>query len=769
MTQTATSLQNVKHRLLAVQEALSFKKSFIKYSAFFLLMVSLGLLQNTFSQQTDEYGSGFENRVLGNLSAAGRYGLVPHDFTLNQNLQGTVEAWVYLTAYNDNSSYIYQKGSSFIFAVGSSVISNRPFLALSSYPYYPLSGSSVPLNRWVHLAATWLQSGALTTVTFYMDGQIIGTPVTGSTGVSSNTQPVTIGGSLTDPPSFVSGSIDEVRYWSRLRTASEIAVSRFVGIGDALVANQNSALVSSASYSGLVSSWTFNANSSSFQDNISLRHGTYTGGASSLPVNISGQPIPYNLALLFPGGANDYIRIPDNNIFDRTVSGTFDGWILPNNGNGTIISKGASPGDMTFRVYLSGGNLNFAIGAFSVSGPAVQLNSWNHIAVTWKFNGAMCTMRYYVNGTPSGPAVNTITMGINSNPVIIGNSQLTNSPFNGYMDELRLWNRDLTADEIKSYMFASSRRISGFSETNLLACWNFEGNLNNLTTVPEINATFNIGTTNNCRFSGYWNENVTGEITSSYVAHCTAINRRDGDNEFPTEYNIRAPHKNLFYNVSTYDTINIPNSAALSEIEVFLHINQPYINNTVVTLTAPNGQIRTLLSNNGGGGGGALTFLKDGNPSLNSFNNPWSYLAASNQPMGTFNNTNVQGRWILKITNGAMGFTGRLLGWGLKINSVPTGIQQVNGNIPNEFMLYQNYPNPFNPSTNIRFDIPKDSDVKLTLYDMLGREVKILADEYKNSGSYELNFDASALSSGMYFYKLTAGNFTEIKKMILVK
>ena len=96
--------------------------------------------------------------------------------------------------------------------------------------------------------------------------------------------------------------------------------------------------------------------------------------------------------------------------------------------------------------------------------------------------------------------------------------------------------------------------------------------------------------------------------------------------------------------------------------------------------------------------------------------------------------------------------------------------------IPTEFSLEQNYPNPFNPSTKIRYSIPnitlsgdEGSRVKLIIYDVLGNEVAILVDEYKPSGSYEFNFDASNLTSGVYFYKISAGNFVETKKMILLR
>jgi len=89
--------------------------------------------------------------------------------------------------------------------------------------------------------------------------------------------------------------------------------------------------------------------------------------------------------------------------------------------------------------------------------------------------------------------------------------------------------------------------------------------------------------------------------------------------------------------------------------------------------------------------------------------------------------------------------------------------------IPDDFLLSQNYPNPFNPSTVITYQLPVSSGVTLKVYDVLGNEVATLVDEEKSAGSYEVNFNASILSSGIYFYKLQAGSFSETKKLILLK
>lgn len=93
-----------------------------------------------------------------------------------------------------------------------------------------------------------------------------------------------------------------------------------------------------------------------------------------------------------------------------------------------------------------------------------------------------------------------------------------------------------------------------------------------------------------------------------------------------------------------------------------------------------------------------------------------------------------------------------------------------NGNaIPEKYSLAQNYPNPFNPATTINFDIPVSGSVSLKVYNLLGEEVAELVNGEMKAGSYTVDFDASRLSSGVYFYKLTAGSFTSVKKMLLMK
>jgi Secretion system C-terminal sorting domain len=100
---------------------------------------------------------------------------------------------------------------------------------------------------------------------------------------------------------------------------------------------------------------------------------------------------------------------------------------------------------------------------------------------------------------------------------------------------------------------------------------------------------------------------------------------------------------------------------------------------------------------------------------------------------------------------------------------ITVGVEQENDLIPEEFTVSQNYPNPFNPSTSIQFSVPAASNVVLKVYDILGREVATLVDEFTEAGNYKVDFDASALASGVYVYKFTAGSVVLTKKMMLMK
>lgn len=106
---------------------------------------------------------------------------------------------------------------------------------------------------------------------------------------------------------------------------------------------------------------------------------------------------------------------------------------------------------------------------------------------------------------------------------------------------------------------------------------------------------------------------------------------------------------------------------------------------------------------------------------------------------------------------------------GLYKVDIITSLDDENNFFSNSYQLSQNYPNPFNPVSKIKFSIPVSGNVEIKVYDILGKEIKTLLNEYKQSGTYEVEFDASNLPSGVYFYRMISGSYLETKKMLLLR
>ena len=107
--------------------------------------------------------------------------------------------------------------------------------------------------------------------------------------------------------------------------------------------------------------------------------------------------------------------------------------------------------------------------------------------------------------------------------------------------------------------------------------------------------------------------------------------------------------------------------------------------------------------------------------------------------------------------------------WRRLLSDISTGVARPENAVPGSFVLWQNYPNPFNPNSDIRYQISDVAHVRLVVYDILGREVATLVNERKAPGTYEVKFGGAGLSSGVYIYRMTAGKFTETRRMILLK
>lgn len=112
---------------------------------------------------------------------------------------------------------------------------------------------------------------------------------------------------------------------------------------------------------------------------------------------------------------------------------------------------------------------------------------------------------------------------------------------------------------------------------------------------------------------------------------------------------------------------------------------------------------------------------------------------------------------------------GRFKSVGIDLNGLTIGIRKISSEVPDEYSLLQNYPNPFNPTTKIKYTIKENSDVLLTVYNVLGQKMETLVNQQNTPGIYEVDFNAAKYSSGIYFYTLQTGNFIDTKKMIIKK
>jgi len=153
-----------------------------------------------------------------------------------------------------------------------------------------------------------------------------------------------------------------------------------------------------------------------------------------------------------------------------------------------------------------------------------------------------------------------------------------------------------------------------------------------------------------------------------------------------------------------------------------------------------------------------LSYTWNLNSSKVDFDSTYSYRASSFLPVPRIDSL------IVFVSNGFNTTTHR---WDINVDDLTDIDEEMN--VPRDYHLNQNFPNPFNPSTIIKYELPKDSDVRLTIYDLLGKEVATLVNEQQHSGYYTVSFEGTSISNGVYFYKLQAGKFVSTRKMLMIK
>ena len=217
--------------------------------------------------------------------------------------------------------------------------------------------------------------------------------------------------------------------------------------------------------------------------------------------------------------------------------------------------------------------------------------------------------------------------------------------------------------------------------------------------------------------------------------------------------------------------VNIPNALTVLDVNVLVDtVIHTWDADLSFNLIHGGGNV-ALITNRGSSGDNFIgTHLNDSaSIPISSGSAPFTGNFRPESPLAGMNGLDVNGYWTLSISDGAGGDQGTLKAWCIELvyYTLVGGIQSVR--IPNYYALDQNYPNPFNPVTKITYALPKSGNVQLKVYDILGREVAVLVNEVKQAGIHNVDFNATNLASGIYFYTLKSGDFYAVKKMVLVK
>ena len=225
----------------------------------------------------------------------------------------------------------------------------------------------------------------------------------------------------------------------------------------------------------------------------------------------------------------------------------------------------------------------------------------------------------------------------------------------------------------------------------------------------------------------------------------------------------KAPHLGIpdSYPIGVSDTISFPVTATVSGVEVFIDLSHTYIGDLIISLKSPGGTTVTL-HNRGGG----------------SADNIYGWYPSQITPDGDlddFIGDPTGGSWILHISDNAGADTGVLNEWCLKLtHDVATGVKESADGAPAVLALKGNVPNPFNPTTTIHFDLPKSTDVRLSVYELSGRRVASLVSGTMDAGNHQVVWTGKddtgrSVASGVYFYRLEAEQKIFTRKMVLLK
>jgi subtilisin-like proprotein convertase family protein len=618
----------------------------------------------------------------------------------------------------------------------------------------------VPDGQWTHVAVVYDSSAH--TLASYINGNLDTMLANVTTPIRWNQDSLFIGFHTNNPPvTQFTGLLDEIRVWNRPLTQAEVQCNRFVSLAYV-----------SGPYAGLVLSITFQYLAQApvpyapmdFSGNdltVAVR-GKVTG--TRIGSGPSRKLIP-NESVRFDGGG--YLSTPSSTANNFSASHTLQCWIWPDTiQTGIILQKREGFNLVGYTLYLSENRVAFRINNPTVveSRKAIPSREWTHIAAV--FNDTTMTVSLYLNGSLD----TTASPPVLSHPIASGDSVFIgtgyNGRFRGYLDNVVLSPGVWTQKQIASWMATGLdlwNKTSGLPSSSV---YTFDGSLVSVF-VSDLRMRFN-GT---ARFShpAYFSRVPTSPML------------RADDIGYPFGFTLKASDRRIPATETRgdmlEDSLSVSEEKTISSLRLALTLGHTMTTDLVVSLVSPAGdsvevfnryQLLHPLEN-------INAIFDDWADSSLVYDKSMGWLPRvrpSNSLNAAFAGRSSKGIWKLHVNDVSGGDVGRLYVWGLQFNNTTaTGIALNSEEVtPGKFSLVQNYPNPFNPTTKIGFGVSGlGSRVKIAVYDLLGREVAVLMDERKEAGRYEVKWDASRCASGVYVCRMTAGDFVESKKMILMK
>jgi hypothetical protein len=313
----------------------------------------------------------------------------------------------------------------------------------NNWPQYVVTGGNVPVDEWSHIACTYNNND----LSVHMNGQLVGTNIIGPRTVVNTSSHLKIGSDDVGQQ-FYSGLIDEVQLFNRALSAEEIAA-----IYNA-PGNSGMCKPCYAPPSGLVSWWTGDGNAN---DIVGTNHGAFQNGAT-ITAGIAGQAFSFD-------GIDNYVSILDSASLDITDAISIGTWIYRrDNGHRGILSKGAIPSDGVYELAIYQDKFYFRLNGADLNMPsnaAIPVSTWTHVAGT--YDGSIA--RIYINGVLDASQPYTAAINTDANPLNIG---LYGNPtvfFNGLIDELEIFNRALSSEEVAAIHAAGSAGMCVPSDT----------------------------------------------------------------------------------------------------------------------------------------------------------------------------------------------------------------------------------------------------------------------------------------------------------------